>query len=618
MYTLLCAGFVGLAGCNPSSTPATGPAAAASAAASAATAPTPAGTAAAAASYVPPSADQLYQLVAPIALFPDNLVAQVLAGSTYPDQITAAEDFVTRNPSLKGSALAAQIDPQPWDASVKALTTFPSVLDQMATNVQWTTALGTAYVNDPSDVMNAIQVMRQRASKQGNLRSTTQQKVETQPAVVTSNSDADEAAGGPQDTYQDSYYDAPSVVQAPVQIIEIMPAQEDTVYVPSYDPQTVYGDEVQAYPDYSYEQPRGYSTGQLVTAGAVSFGVGILVGSMLEHHDHDRGNDYRGSNDRPPGGGWHSWGVNWGGRRTGGAGWQRPAVIHNNTHYVSNSTTVINRVTNNTTINNRTTINNGSDRPGSAAPSRGNPLRPGTPAAPANGRPSPTPRVVGSMPHAGPGGRQPVAPGPKGRPLTGATQPAHPVATAPVPKGPMTMPHFGKLPPHAAQVTPGIGAPGRLRKAPNTLAPSPGPVKAVQGQPSHAQPQPPVRALAHAPTTIPAVHQRAASPSMTAPVAPRAAPHPAIQPRPASPAQPGVKHPPTPQRVQTPRPVSLPPHPVETRPVPRQAPRPMPAQPRPAAVQHTQPVQRPKPVARPAAHPQPAHGNDKKKHDDKH
>jgi hypothetical protein len=628
MYTLLCAGFVGLAGCNPSSTPAAGPTATASVAAPAstipATAPVQAGTAATAASYVPPSADQLYQLVAPIALFPDNLVAQVLAGSTYPDQITAAEDFVTRNPGLKGSALSAQIDPQPWDASVKALTTFPSVLDQMARNAQWTTALGNAYANDPSDVMNAIQVMRQRASKQGNLRSTAQQKVATQPAVITGDIGADEATDEPQDTY----YEGPSMVQAPAQTIEIMPAQEDTVYVPSYDPQTVYGDEVPAYPDYSYEEPRGYSNGQLVTAGAVSFGVGILVGSLLEqHHRHDRSNDYRDSNDRPPGGGWHSWGVNWGGRRGGGAGWQRPSVIHNNTHYVSNSTTIVNRVTHNTTINNRsnnrTTINNGSGRPVAAAPTRGNEPRPGTPAAQVNGRPgAPTPRAVVSMPHFGPGGRQPVTPVPQRRPPAGAPQSGHPVVTAPAPKGPMSMPHFGKPPAHATPVPAGTGTPGRLRRPPNTLAPNPGPMKAVPAQPSHPQAPPaahaPVRAPTHAPTPVPVVHQRATSPSMVAPGTPRATPHPALHERPASPAQSEVRRPPTPQRVATPRPASLPPRPAEPRPVPRQAPRPMPVQPRPAPVQHAQPVQQPKPAARPAAHPQPAHADDKKKHDDKH
>jgi hypothetical protein len=117
-----------------------------------------------------PTADQLYQLVAPIALFPDNLVALVLAGSTYPDQITAAQSWLQENGSLKGPQLQQAADLQPWEGSVKGLTTFPDVLDQMAKNLSWTSALGDAYFNDQQNVMNAVQVMRQRAQEAGNLK----------------------------------------------------------------------------------------------------------------------------------------------------------------------------------------------------------------------------------------------------------------------------------------------------------------------------------------------------------------------------------------------------------------------------------------------------------------
>src|SRR5271154_724235 len=113
--------------------------------------------------YAAPTADQLYQLVAPIALFPDNLVALVLAASTYPDQITAANTWLGQNSSLKGDALSKAVDGQSWDNSVKGLTQFPDVMTQMATNLSWTSALGDAYVNTPQDVMNAVQVMRQRS-----------------------------------------------------------------------------------------------------------------------------------------------------------------------------------------------------------------------------------------------------------------------------------------------------------------------------------------------------------------------------------------------------------------------------------------------------------------------
>src|SRR5277367_4428011 len=125
--------------------------------------PTQPGQQAPATTYATPTPDQLYQLVAPIALFPDNLLAQVLAGSTYPDQITAAYNWTKQNPNLKGQQLMQTVDQQPWDASVKGLTQFPDVLTQMATNLSWTSALGDAYFNVPQDVMNAVQVMRQRS-----------------------------------------------------------------------------------------------------------------------------------------------------------------------------------------------------------------------------------------------------------------------------------------------------------------------------------------------------------------------------------------------------------------------------------------------------------------------
>ena len=226
MYTLLCAGFVAMAGCNQPASPSQPPA-------SSASAPAPAQTSAGAqqAAYTPPSADQLYQMVAPIALFPDKLVAQVLAGSTYPDQITAADSVVDQNPNLKGEPLQTAIAQQPWDPSVKGLTVFPSVLDQMAKNIDWTTSLGEAYVNDPTDVMNAIQVMRQRAASHGSLKTSSQLTVQTQTVTPV-----DYASNGGQPVY--------SVVPAPSQVIEIQPTDPDTVYVPQYNPQVVYGEEV--------------------------------------------------------------------------------------------------------------------------------------------------------------------------------------------------------------------------------------------------------------------------------------------------------------------------------------------------------------------------------------
>src|SRR5271155_1909390 len=126
------------------------------------------------------TAEQLEQLVAPIALYPDMLIAQILAGSTYPTQIVEADRLMTQNPNLTGNALAAQVNPQPWDPSVKSLCQFPSVLHTMSQSLAWTSALGEAYYNQPQDVMTALQVMRKRAMAAGTLKSTSQQTVEVQ------------------------------------------------------------------------------------------------------------------------------------------------------------------------------------------------------------------------------------------------------------------------------------------------------------------------------------------------------------------------------------------------------------------------------------------------------
>ncbi len=120
---------------------------------------------------MPLTADELQQLAAPIALYPDSLVAQVLAAATFPDQIAAAEGWYQYHSNLTGSALMAAVDQQPWDPAVKALTQFPSVLANLATNLTWTSSLGEAYHTQSADVMAAIQVLRAKAYAAGNLKS---------------------------------------------------------------------------------------------------------------------------------------------------------------------------------------------------------------------------------------------------------------------------------------------------------------------------------------------------------------------------------------------------------------------------------------------------------------
>jgi hypothetical protein len=255
-----------------------------------------------AATFAVPTADQLYQLVAPIALFPDNLVAQVLAASTYPDQVTAANTWLQQNSGLKGDQLMQAADQQSWDASVKGLTQFPDVLNQMATSLSWTSALGDAYFNIPQSVMNAVQVMRQRAQQAGNLKSNQQQNVTVEnqaPGAVAPPTDASALE--------------PTIVQAPPQTIIIQPAQPQVVYVPAYNPTVVYGAPVAAYP--------GYSSGDMALASVISFGVGIAVGAAIAN------------NNRCCGWGWNSW----------GCGWHNSTVVYNRNVYVSTSNTFVNR-----------------------------------------------------------------------------------------------------------------------------------------------------------------------------------------------------------------------------------------------------------------------------------
>jgi hypothetical protein len=252
--------------------------------------------------YAVPTADQLYQLVAPIALFPDNLVAQVLAASTYPDQVTAANTWLQQNSGLKGDQLMQATDQQSWDVSVKGLTQFPDVLNQMASSLSWTSALGDAYFNVPQSVMNAVQVMRQRAQQAGNLKSNQQQN-------VTVENQAPGAAAPP----TDSSAPEPTIVQAPPQTIIIQPAQPQVVYVPTYNPTVVYGAPVAAYP--------GYSSGDMALASVISFGVGIAVGAAIAN------------NNSCCGWGWNSW----------GCGWHNSTVVYNRNVYVSNSNTFVNR-----------------------------------------------------------------------------------------------------------------------------------------------------------------------------------------------------------------------------------------------------------------------------------
>src|ERR1700756_377658 len=130
------------------------------------------------------SPQELQQLVAPIALYPDALVAQVLAASTYPTQIVEAERWMQAHANLKGDSLAKEVDKQDWDPSVKAMAQFPSVLENMDENLSWTSSLGEAYVTQPQDVTDTVQTLRHQAHNAGHLNSNEQVKVTTQGDTI--------------------------------------------------------------------------------------------------------------------------------------------------------------------------------------------------------------------------------------------------------------------------------------------------------------------------------------------------------------------------------------------------------------------------------------------------
>jgi hypothetical protein len=197
----------------------------------------------------PIPADQLDSLVAPIALYPDPLLAQTLAASTYPLEVIQLEQWYANNKYLKDKALADAVARQPWDPSVQAMAAFPDVVQRMAGNIQWTTDLGNAFLAQQSDVMDAVQRMRAKAQGTGNLTTNAQQAVETQ------------------------------TVEGGKQVIVVEQANPDVVYVPSYDPQVVYGAPPAAYPYYPYSYP-GYYAGM-----GLAFGTGLVLGGAWANNN---------------------------------------------------------------------------------------------------------------------------------------------------------------------------------------------------------------------------------------------------------------------------------------------------------------------------------------------
>ena len=194
-------------------------------------------------------AEQLDQILAPIALYPDDLLAQVLMAATYPLEIVQADRWVKdpKNAKLKGEQLASALEVQPWDPSVKSLVPFPQVLDMMSQQLDWTQKLGDAFLAQQKDVMDTVQRLRRKAQAAETLKTNEQQVVKTEPASQT---------------------------------IVIQPANPQVVYVPAYNPTVVYGTwPYPAYPPYYYPPPAYYPGQALLTGMAFATGAAI-VGSL--------------------------------------------------------------------------------------------------------------------------------------------------------------------------------------------------------------------------------------------------------------------------------------------------------------------------------------------------
>ena len=213
----------------------------------------------------PFNAEQLDALLASIALYPDELLTQLLMASTFPLEVVAAARWVEdpAHKSLTGDALVKALEVEPWDPSVKSLVPFPVVLATLNNNLPWLQQLGYAFATQQAAVFASIQRLRQRAQASGHLQSSPQQVVSTQKVTVEPSGGGAPAGGGQIGTQHE--------------VIVIQPAQSDTVYVPSYDPGTVYGDWPYAsYPPYYAPPPTGYYFGTALATG-LAFAAGAAV-----------------------------------------------------------------------------------------------------------------------------------------------------------------------------------------------------------------------------------------------------------------------------------------------------------------------------------------------------
>jgi len=258
------------------------------------------------------STAQIDQWVAPVALYPDSLLSQVLMASTYPANVAQAVQWSHDNPLKQGDAAIQAVSDQPWDASVKSLVAFPQLMALMGENPQWVQNLGDAFLAQPQDVMDSVQRLRQLAQQTGSLKSSTEQKIiATTKKVVPVNQPAN-APATQSNTVSTS---SPVVAEPAPTVITIEPANPDVVYIPNYNPNVVYGSWANtAYPPVYLPPPAGEPfVDSFVREFGYSMGVATTYAlfSSIDWDDEDHDHHHHDDDDYHHHDGGHRDGNDW-------------------------------------------------------------------------------------------------------------------------------------------------------------------------------------------------------------------------------------------------------------------------------------------------------------------
>ena len=258
------------------------------------------------------STAQIDQWVAPVALYPDSLLSQVLMASTYPANVAQAVQWSHDNPLKQGDAAIQAVSDQPWDASVKSLVAFPQLMALMGENPQWVQNLGDAFLAQPQDVMDSVQRLRQLAQQTGSLKSSTEQKVITTTKKAVPVKQTVTAPVIPSNTVSTA---SPVITEPATTVISIEPANPDVVYIPNYNPTVVYGNWANtAYPPVYLPPPAGEPfVDSFVRGFGYSMGVATTYAlfSSIDWDDDDHDNHHHDDDDYHHHDGGHRDGNDW-------------------------------------------------------------------------------------------------------------------------------------------------------------------------------------------------------------------------------------------------------------------------------------------------------------------